>query len=86
MKMNTHFKGGIIMFENIRIDGYTYATRYIASWLREGGQLRYVKDYDNFYKWLLSLGLNKEDADHIKFLASNGKMELEREAKKFLNK
>ena len=74
------------MFENTQIDGYTYATRYIASWLREGGQLRYVKDYDNFHKWLLSLGLNKEDADHIKFLASNGKMELEYEARKFLNK
>lgn len=74
------------MFENKQINGYTYATRFIASWLRSGGQLRYEKDYDNFYEWLLSLGLDKEDADHIKFLAMNGKMELEHEAKKFLNK
>ena len=73
------------MFENIRIDGYIYATRYIASWLREGGQLRYNKDYINFYNWLIWLGLSKEDARHIKFLAMNGKAELEYEAKEFLN-
>lgn len=73
------------MFENIQIDGYTYATRYIASWLREGGQLRYGNDYINFYNWLISLGLSKEDARHIKFLAMNGKAELEHSAKEFLN-
>lgn len=72
------------MFENKQINGYTYATRYIASWLREGGQLQYGEDIDNFYKWLLSTGLSKEDADHIKFLATNGKMELEYKAKMFL--
>lgn len=72
------------MFENRQINGYIYETRFIASWLREGGQLRTGKDYDNFYEWLLSLGLNQDDADHIKFLASNGKMELENSARKFL--
>ena len=72
------------MFENKQINGYTYATRFIASWLRSGGQLRYEKDYDNFYEWLLSLDLSKEDADDIKFLATNGKMELEYSAKMFL--
>ena len=73
------------MFENIQIDGYIYATRYIASWLREGGQLRYNKDYINFYNWLIWLGLSKKDAGHIKFLAMNGKAELEYAAKEFLN-
>ena len=73
------------MFENRPIDGYTYATRFIASWLRKGGQLRTGEDYDNFYEWLLSLNLNEDDASHIKFLASNGKLELETSAMKFLN-
>ena len=72
------------MFENKVINGYTYATRFIASWVREGGKLRTKEDIDNFYKWLLSLDLSKEDADHIKFLATNGKMELEHSAKMFL--
>ena len=73
------------MFENRQIGGYTYATRFIASWLRKGGQLRTGEDYDNFYEWLLSLNLNEDDASHIKFLASNGKLELETSAMKFLN-
>ena len=72
------------MFTNKPINGYTYATRFIASWVREGGKLRTGKDIDNFYKWLLSLGLTKDDADHIKFLAENGKLELEISAQKFL--
>lgn len=72
------------MFENRQINGYIYETRFIASWLRKGGQLRTRENYDNFYEWLLSLGLNQDDADHIKFLASNGKMELEDSARKFL--
>ena len=74
------------MFENRVINDHIYETRFIASWLREGGQLRYREDIDNFYKWLLSLGLSKEEADHIKFLATNGKLELEINARKFLIK
>lgn len=72
------------MFTNKQINGYIYATRFIASWVRKGGKLQYGKDIDNFYKWLLSLGLSKEDADDIKFLATNGKLELEISAKEFL--
>ena len=76
------------MFENKKFDtgfdGHTYATRFIVSWIREGGQLRYGEDIDNFYEWLLSLGLNNDDADYIKFLATNGKLELEISAGKFL--
>lgn len=73
------------MFENRAINGYIYETRFIASWINVGGQLRYLNDIDNFYKWLLSLGLTKEEADHIKMLATNGKLELETSARKFLN-
>lgn len=73
------------MFENRVINGYIYETRFIASWIREGGQLQYGEDIDNFYKWLLSLGLSENEAKHIKFLATNGKLELEMSAKKFLN-
>ena len=72
------------MFENKQINGYTYATRYIASWLKEGGQLHYRNDIDNFYNWLLSMELSEEDANHIRFLATNGKMELEYRAKMYL--
>lgn len=72
------------MFTNKQINGYIYATRFIASWVRKGGKLQYGKDIDNFYEWLLSLGLSKEDADDIKFLATNGKLELEISAKEFL--
>ena len=73
------------MFENRQINGYIYETRFIASWVRMGGQLQYGEDIDNFYDWLLSLGLTKEEADHIRFLATNGKLELENSARKFLD-
>ena len=72
------------MFENRQINGYTYATRFIASWLREGGKLQYGNDVDNFEKWLSSLGLKEEDITRIRFLATNGKMELETSARQFL--
>jgi len=72
------------MFENKVINGYIYATRFIASWVRKGGKLRYGEDIDNFHEWLLSLGLSEDDANHIKFLATNGKLELEASAQKFL--
>ena len=73
------------MFTNKTINGYIYETRFIASWAREGGKLETREDISNFYKWLLSLGLTKEDADHVKFLATNGKLELETSARKFLD-
>ena len=74
------------MFTNNKINGYIYETRYIASWIRSGGDLQDGRDVGNFYKWLLSTGLTKDEADHIKFLATNGKLELENSAKEFLSK
>lgn len=73
------------MFTNKQINGYVYETRYIASWIREGGQLQYGEDVNNFYKWLLSMGLAEDEANHIKFLATNGKFELETSARNWLN-
>lgn len=74
------------MFTNKMINNYTYATRYIVSWIRMGGGLRYLDDVDKFYEWLLSTGMSEDEANHIKFLATNGKLELENSAKAFLNK
>lgn len=73
------------MFENQIIRG-THATRYIASWIKSGGGLKYGEDIDNFTKWLKSLGLSEADVSGIKWIATNGKMELEHSAKQFLTK
>lgn len=72
------------MFTNHQINGYVYETRFIASWLNSGGQLRYGEDINNFCNWLLSLGLDEKDVEHIKFLATNGRLELEISAKNYL--
>lgn len=73
------------MWENKQINGYTYATRFIASWVRMGGQLGFHGEgVNDFRKWLTSLGLNEADINHIVFLATNGKLELESKAKEFL--
>lgn len=71
-------------FENKVFNG-EYASRYIASWIVVGGQLRYGKDVDNFKEWLLSIGLNQDEADYITELARCGKLELQENAKRFLN-
>ena len=72
------------MFENKIINGI-HVTRYIASWIRSGGNLDSRKEgIDDFSNWLASLGVSDEDIDHIRFIATNGKFELERSAKQFL--
>jgi len=81
-------KGSVIMyneFENKQINGYTYASRFIASWVRVGGTLSMYDggSYD-FEDWLKSLGLSEEDINHIMHLAKNGKMELESSARSFI--
>ena len=78
-------KGVIYMFENKIINGYTYATRFIMSWVRSGGTFdKRGKGYDDFRNWLESLELKTEDIEDIMFLARNGKLELEVSAKKFI--
>ena len=70
-------------FENEPICGI-YATRFIASWTKMGGMLCCKKDRDDFHSWLLSLGLNESDTHIIMFLATNGKLELEMNARNFI--
>lgn len=73
------------MFENKAINGYVYATRFIASWIKVGGQLRTGKDIEDFKDWLKSIGeVSEDDIDHIVYLATNGRLELEAHAKRFL--
>lgn len=73
------------MFTNRKINGYIYETRFIVSWLRVGGQLTTGEDIDNFRNWLISLKLEEGEIEHILYLATNGKLELENSAKRFLN-
>lgn len=66
-----------------------YATRFIASWLRMGGTLKFGEDYDDFRGWLETLKvdgnpLSEQDVNHIVDLAQNGKLELEVSAKQYL--
>ena len=73
------------MFENKVINGYTYATRFIMSWVRSGGKLdKRGRGYNDFRKWLESLGLKTEDIEDIMLLAENGKLELEVSAKNYI--
>ena len=69
-------------FDNVRIKG-VHASRYIMSYLREGGEANYR---DKFRKWLKSLPmeLTEEEIDHILEIYSNGKLEFEINAKSFL--
>ena len=73
------------MFENKVINGYTYATRFIMSWVRSGGTFdKHGKGYGDFRNWLKSLELKTEDIEDIMFLAQNGKLELEVSAKNYI--
>lgn len=69
-------------WENKKIHGIR-ATRYIASFLNEGGNIAWLED------WLRTLVIDGEKLTddeilHIRGLAEGGKMELERNAKMFL--
>ena len=75
----------MIEFENKNINGI-YASRFIASWLRVGGKLNNGSDMNLFKSWLRELGLGKEDIEAIRFLAVNGKLELQNSAKEFIDK
>lgn len=75
-------------FKNEMINGI-HASRYIVSWVKEGGSLKGSRRNSKFVEWLKSLTINgrsltEEEIDKIYFLSSNGKMELEHIAKEFL--
>lgn len=74
------------MFTNHAINGYVYETRFIASWLNVGGQLKTGRDMANFHNWLLKVGVSESDAKHIEFLATNGRLELEVSARDYISK
>ena len=71
------------MFENGNFNGIYYS-RFIASWVKKGGMLKTGHDISMFRSWLTEIGCDDETVDKITFLASNGKLELENSAKKFL--
>lgn len=63
-------------------NGINYS-RYIASWRREGGD---IKGY-LFERWLREQEqLTDEEIQDIMFLIDNGKMELERSAREFMER
>ena len=71
------------MLENVKIKGI-HSTRYIMSWVKSGGVLRTTGEgYYKFGQWLKGLGLSNEEKDTVLEIASNGKMELEVDAKIF---
>ena len=73
------------MFDNEIIDG-VHVSRYIMSWVRCGGTLgKRGQGYDDFDKWLKTLGLGDDDRRYICNFASNGKLELEESVKRFLD-
>ena len=71
------------MFENRVIEGI-HISRYVVSWVKEGGKLNYT-----FKEWLRSLTINgrkltEDDIRDIYNFGTNGKLELETDAKQFL--
>lgn len=68
-------------FENKSYNGIYYS-RIIASWVNVGGNPR--KNPDGFKKWLRSLKVPEDVATDIYTLATNGKMELEISARRFM--
>ena len=71
------------MFENGNFNGIYYS-RFIASWVKKGGMLKTGHDISMFRSWLTEIGCDDETVDKITFLASNGKLELENSAERFL--
>lgn len=71
-------------FENKKTHFGIHYTRYIISWIRIGGELRDRGPIEPFLDWLRSLELTEDEIDDIRFLATNGKMELEHDAYHFI--
>lgn len=59
-------------------------SRFIASWIIVGGPLQTINDLNMFKDWLRSLKLDEEDVHNISEMASNGKLELQTNAKHFI--
>lgn len=70
------------MFEN-KLDSkyHIHYTRWIMSWIREGGN---CKDHEGFKAWLRTLKIPESEITDMWEMMSNGKLEIETSAKKFL--
>lgn len=72
------------MFENKKAGRYeAYYSRYIASWTNVGGGCFFG---DRFREWLASEGLTESEISDVVEMATCGKMELEFNAKAYVNK
>ena len=74
-------------FENRKMGRFdARVSRYIASWHNMGGEIYGSELHDDeFFKgWLKSEGLTEREIDHVYWMATCGKMELEHSAKPFI--
>ena len=87
-KINTaYYEREVInmVFKNVYLESHgIYYSRIIASWINVGGNIRTLSDRKAFKKWLTSLEIADEDILQIVDLATNGKLEYEHDAKKFI--
>ena len=79
------------MFENRQIkipklgNEAVHISRIIASWRKKGGKISDVRWAKSpFADWCRNLGINDDDIRCIINFATNGKLELEDDARKFL--
>lgn len=61
-------------------------SRYIASYMKEAEKLGTKVYRDSFEEWLLSIGVDEDEASDIVEMATNGKLELETSARIFIQK
>lgn len=73
------------MCDNRLVNGI-HQTRYIASWINAGGEIRTGKDMDDFRDWLWSLGLADAQVHQIANMAMYGNRDLQDSAKAFISK
>ena len=71
-------------FSNKKTHNGIHYTRYIMSWIREGGSLWFNRYDSDFAKWLKTQDLTDEEIYEICELAQCGKLELEISAKQFI--
>lgn len=76
-------------FENKVTHNGIYYSRYIASWIKAGGNFKRDRETllfgVQFKNWLRQTGCTEEEVKEIYWLATNGKLELESSAKRFLS-
>jgi hypothetical protein len=76
-------------FENVPIRD-VYISRYVASWIKSGGDFTHRRNQAKFKDWLRSLysdgeKLTEDEIQRIWYFATNGKIELEYSAEKFIS-